>query len=330
MTGRTGGGERVEREGISVRPATPDDYEAVASFTQDTWGEGSDYIPRVYQDWMADQGEGRMTFVADAGDVIAGIAQGVVLSSWEGWGQALRVNPDYRGQGVSAAITRELFDWVSEQGAVVMRVMVFSWNQAGLGQTRALGYDPTAEFRWLHPTPDSDGTLEHRVALTADETGRKDPETGVDAAWSFWTASEACAHLGGLGLDMDESWALREVTHRQLERAARETALFAVTRDDGTKAMAYRSRTFERENEEGERETWAEYGVGAWADLDAAKALLSSITADAADVGADRTRILIPETTRFVSDGAYLRANISENPDFVMTVDLTGEDVDTF
>lgn len=320
MTGKTSA--TVAKADIDIRPATQDDYEAVASFTRDTWGEDSDYIPRVYHDWMDDQGDGRMTLVADAGSEIAGLAQAVMLSDSEAWGQGMRVNPDYRSQGVSAAINRALFDWSREQGAVSMGVMVFSWNQAGLGQTRALDFEPVTEFRWLQPDPVG-GTLEHRV--TAESGTSEDLRASVDAAWSFWTRSEARTHLGGLGLDMDESWALREVTHELLERAASETALFVVNRGDGTQAMAYRTRTYERENDDGETELWAEYGVGAWADLDAGEALLSSIAADAATLEADRTRVLIPETPRFVSDGAYLRANISENPDFVMVVDLTGE-----
>lgn len=322
MTGETSS-KKMAMEDVEIRPATHDDYDAVASFTRDTWGEDSDYIPRVYHDWMAEQGDGRMTLVADAGEEVVGIAQAVMLSEYEAWGQGLRTHPDYRGQGISTAITHDLFEWSREQGAATMRVMVFSWNQAGLGQSRGLGYEPVTEFRWLQPDPDPDGALEYRVT-EANGTDRE-RQAAVEAAWSFWSRCEARTHLGGLGLDMDESWALREVTRGMLGRAARETALFVVTREDGTRAMAYRTRTYERENDDGETELWAEYGVGAWADLDAAERLVSSVAADAADCSADRTRILIPETARFVSDGAYLRANISEDPDFVMAFDLTGK-----
>jgi hypothetical protein len=51
--------------------------------------------------------------------------------------------------------------------------------------------------------------------------------------------------------------------------------------------------------------------------------LRDAIAADAAEIGADRTRVLIPETVRFVSDGASLRANIAEEPDFLLAADLT-------
>jgi GNAT superfamily N-acetyltransferase len=291
---------------LTFRPATHDDHDDVAAFTQDTW-DGGDYLADVYPDWI--EGENKRTLVADAGDEIAGIAQMVMLSGWEAWGQGLRVNPTFRGHGVSERITYELFDWARDQGATVARVMVFSWNQAGLGQARSTGYDPVSEFRWLQPDPDPD----------ADPTVHADP----DAAWSFWTDSEAREQLGGLALSMDESWATQELTREMLARAADETALLAVGDDDGTHALSYRTRTFERETDDGETETWAEYGVGAWEHLDAAAVLRDAIAADAAEIGADRTRVLIPETVRFVSDGASLRANIAEEPDFLLAADLT-------
>jgi len=301
---------------IEIRPATHDDYDAVAAFTRDTWEDG-DYIPDVYHDWI--DGEGRRTLVADAGDDIAGIAQVVHLSAHEAWAQGLRVNPDFRGHGISRRITHALFDWAREQGATVARNMVFSWNGAGLGQSRATGYEPVTEFRWLHPDPDADSTAGSGAGFPDDIVA--DP----DAAWSFWVHSAARDHLSGLGLSLDESWALQEVTREMLARAAEETALLAVSTPRGTRGLAYRTRTWESEDDEGEGKTYAEYGVGAWADLDAARTLVDAVAADAAEVGADECRILIPETARHVSDGAYLRADIAEEPDFVLAADLTAD-----
>jgi len=295
-------------EGIDLRLAAHDDYEGVAAFTRETWTDVSDYLPDVYHDWI--DGEDRRTLVADAGDAIAGIAQMVLLSDSEAWGQGLRVNPSFREQGVSEALTRALFGWARKQGAAVVRNMVFAWNEAGMGQSRSLGYEPVTEFRWLHPEPVA-GDPPPAV------TGR------VDAAWSFWTASEARTRLSGLALDLDESWAMRELTRGMLRRASEETTLLAVTREDGTRALAYRTRTIQRDGEDG-TEKWAEYGVGAWADLDAAETLLRAVAADAAACGADRIRVLVPEHPRPVSDGAYLRADIGDHPDFVFAADLTG------
>ncbi|WP_458209689.1 N-acetyltransferase family protein [Haladaptatus sp. NG-SE-30] len=295
---------------LELREATHDDYEAVAAFTENTWPnrDGGDYIPHIYHDWI--DRDGTRTVVADAGDDIAGIAQGVMLSEWEAWGQGMRVNPDFQGRGVSTRMTDDLFDWARDQGATVLRNMVFSWNAAGLGQSRASGYEPITEFRWAHPEPDADVTS--TMTLTDD----------ADAAWRYWTGSDARTHLRGLALDFDESWALSELTRDDLHSSAADGDLIVV-QADGTRGFSCVVREYERENEEGEEQAWAEYAVGAWEDTDAARSLFTAIARDAAARGADQTRVLIPETVQHVSDAAYCRVRISDEPDFVLGADLT-------
>ena len=305
-------------DGPTVRRATPDDRAAVVAFTENTWPErGGDYIPRVYDSWMDAEGEDQRTLVLDAGDGLAGVCQGVMLSPHEAWAQAMRVNPDYRGQGVSPKLTYALFDWAATRGATVCRNMVFSWNTPGLGQSRSVGFDPCTEFRWATPEPDPDATAETDRRYRVSE----DP----NAAWTCYRRSEASRHLRGLALDTGESWALSELTPATLERAAEGTAVVTlVDGDDRARAMAFRARDYERSNEDGEPVRWAEYGVGVWSDLDAARALFAAIARDAASVDADRTRVLIPETVEHVTDAAYARAGVSDEPDFVLERDLTG------
>jgi GNAT superfamily N-acetyltransferase len=301
---------------FEVRGARPGDYEAVVTFTENTWPErGEDYIPRVYEEWMETEGEGQRTLVLDPVDEsgLGGIVQGVLLSEHEAWAQAMRVNPDYRGLGVSPALSRALFDWAAEAGASVCRNMVFSWNEAGLGHSRSVGFDPVTEFRWAHPDPDPDATVEGFE--TTDDPA---------AAWTCFQGSEAAGHLRGLSLDPGESWALSECTPARFRRAAEGTASIALVDGERVRACTYRVREYERESEDGATETWAEYGVGVWSDLEAARGLFAAVARDAAAVGADRTRVLVPETPRCVSDAAYARAGISEEPDFVLAKDLAG------
>lgn len=295
-----------------VRQARPDDEAAVVAFTEDTWSDrgGSDYIPRIFQEWIAGDGENQRTFVVEAGDDVAAIVQAVLLSEHEAWAQGMRVNPDYRGEGLSTRVNDAALRWAREQGATVARNMVFSWNVAGLGGSRAAGFDPCTEFRWAMPTPDAD-------ADPALDVGDE-----ADAAWAFWSASDARTDLQGVALDTDESWAVSELTREQLRDAADEDRLFVVS-DDGTGGFSYRNRTYDRPNDEGEEETWAEYAVGAWADLADCRSLFAAIARDAANVDADRTRVLIPESARWVSDVAASRVGVSDEPDFVMAADLT-------
>ncbi len=221
----------------------------------------------------------------------------------------MRVNPAFRGEGIGRAINDHLFRWAREQELTVVRNMVFSWNQAGLGQSRALGYEPTTEFRWLHPDPDADA-----VADLDSYRGE------ADAAWAYWTTSDARDHLRGLALDTDESWALRELTRETLARAGDDQRLLTVT-DDSVRGLTYLSRTVNNAGEDGTQRL-AEYGAAAWAGLAAGRQLLDAVAADAAARDADTVRLLVPETPRFVSDGAHLRADIGQNPDFVLSASI--------
>jgi GNAT superfamily N-acetyltransferase len=295
---------------IDLRPARHDDYDDVAAFTANTWPdrEGGDYIPEVYHDWI--DGEDRHTVVADAGDEIAGIMQAVALSEWEAWAQGMRVDPAFRGRGVANRMSEALFDWARDRGATVVRNMVLSWNGAGLGQSRAMGYDPVTEFRWAHPEPDPDADPDAEITANPD------------AAWRFWTDSDARDHLRGLALDPEETWAVSELTRERLAAAADEDGLFVV-QNGGTRGVANRVREYDRETDAGEVETWIEYGVAAWAGSAGAAALFAALARDAADRGADRVRALLPETVRTVSDAALCRVEVADDPDFVLAADLT-------
>ena len=306
---------------LSVRQATADDYDDVAAFTAETWSErgSSDYIHRIYHDWIEGDGHDQRTFAVeladgpDAGRVV-GIAQAVLLTPYEAWFQGMRVDAEFRRQGVSTALNERCFEWAEDRGATVARIMVFSWNRAALGAARTQGFEPVTEFRWLQPTPDAN----------ADIAGERveDP----DAAWSYWTTSSARDHLRGMTLDREESWATSGLTRGDLHAAATETRVLAIeggADGPGVNAMSFRVREYEREDDDGESEHWVEYGVAAWESVDALGDLCGAIARDAAELGADRTRVLIPETARHVSDGAMV-ADISDEPDFVLGADLTG------
>lgn len=340
-----------------VRQATHDDFDAVADFTAEIWADrGGDYIPRIYHDWIENDGPDQRTFVYevdavdenDAGDAVdgpdeaaggdrdgtgttlAGIVQGVMLSDDEAWAQGMRVNPDHRGTGVSAAMNDALFDWAAGRGATVCRNMVFSWNAPALGAARATGYEPCTEFRWAQTELRGDGAAsDDSAALRGDAPAVPDSVTDDPAAaWRAWQASTADRHLRGLAMDLDESWALAELTRDRLRRAADETAVFAVV-DGSARAMTYRSRTCEREEEPGDAAndpvtvTYAEYGAATWTAVDAARDLFAAVEADAAAIGADRLRVLIPERVETVSDASRARFGVSDEPVFVLSADLT-------
>lgn len=354
---------------VVVREARPADADAVAAFTRDTWGERhADYIPRVFPEWAASDDPDRGTFVAtlppeaiagsgavaerddrSEGDTlvegdgtgaavpgepeaVVGCIQGALLTEWEAWGQGIRVDPAARGFGVGTALSTAALDWARDRGATVCRNMVFSWNVAGLGQSRAVGFEPATEFRFARPEPDAGGAGDDAET----DAGDPDPETDglralddpdPNAAWALWADSDARDHLGGLALDDGESWACSELTRDRLRVAADEDRLPAVADADALAGFAVRTRVSERPaDDEGDApERVAVYGAAAWRDVGAAGALYEEIAADAAAVDADATRVLIPETVEHVSDTGANRVPVAGEPDFVMRADLTGE-----
>ncbi|SHG57349.1 GNAT family N-acetyltransferase [Halobaculum gomorrense] len=308
------GGDSLGHE-FAVRQARESDVDAVVEFTRDTWGDRhGDYLPDVFGDMVASDGPTQRTLVVDVddGDDVAGVLQCVMLSDTEAWAQAMRVNPDYRGNGLSPTLSQAAFRWARDRGAVVVRNMVFSWNMAGLGQSRSVGFAPATEFRWLRPDPDPDATPALDVVA--------DP----DAAWAYWTDSDARDHLRGLAMDDAESWACSELTRADLAAAADRDGLFAVV-DGGTRAMSALAYTYDRENDEGVEQTWGVYHAAAWDDAEALDALADAVARAAAERGIDETRILIPEGARWVSDAATTRTPVSDEPDFVLAADLTDE-----
>ncbi len=354
---------------VVVREARPADADAVAAFARDTWGERhEDYVPRVFPEWAASDDPDRGTFVATlppeavGGDeavaerdervegdtlvegdgtgtaapgepeAVVGCIQGVLLTEWEAWGQGIRVDPAARGFGVGTALSTAALDWARDRGATVCRNMVFSWNVAGLGQSRAVGFEPATEFRFAEPEPAAEADVDvanddAEAAAQADGLrGVDDPDP--DAAWAFWADSDARDHLGGLALDDGESWACSELTRERLRAAADGDRLTAVADADALAGFAVRTRVSERPSDEecgGTPERVAEYGAAAWRDVDAAGAIYKRIAADAAAVGADAARVLIPETVEHVSDTGANRVPVAAEPDFVMRADLTGD-----
>lgn len=301
---------------VAVRRATLDDHDAVAAFTESTWSEreAGDYLPRVFPDWVRSDGPAQCTVVAERDGTVVGVCQALVLTEYEAWAQGMRVHPDHRGTGVAAALNDDLIAWAADRGAAVCRNMVFSWNVAGLGAARAVGFEPRAEFRWVHPEPATDATLPDGLTVGADP----------DAAWASWARSDAREGLAGLALDADETWALTELTPGDLRRAAEERSVLAVHDGERTLGGTFRVRVTEYEPDDGDAETWAEYGAAWWDGASTARAVLAAVARDAASLGVDRTRVLVPETPRHVSDAALAGADLAAEPDFVLEADLTG------
>lgn len=289
---------------MELREATPDDHDGVRELCAAIWPDRDvEYLDRVYPEWL--EGPDRRSLVATADDRLVGIAQCVLLTEREAWLQGMRVHPEVRGEGVSAGLVDRLADWARGHGALVARNLVYSWNGAGMGLSRAIGFRAVTSFRWARPEP-------------VEEPDPPGLERSPAVAWQAWTDSEARDRMGGLAMDRAESWALRECTPAQIRSAGQEDGAIAIV-DGGLRAMAYRGRAYEEPDGEA---TGIEYAAAAWRDVAGAESLFRAIAADGARMGVDEVRVPVPETPRFVSDAARCRVPIDEEPHFVFALDL--------
>jgi len=294
----------------TVRQARPADHDAVAAFTEDTWSdrEVGDYVPETFPEWVDTDGPDQHTVVTEVGGTAVGVAQASMLTADEAWLQGLRVHPDHRGEGHAGAMAESLLAWCRDRGATAARNMVFGWNAAGMGQSRAVGLDPITACRWARPEPSADAAAD--TGLTVREE--------ANPAWRYWTNSDARTALGGLALDDEETWALSELTRGRFGGLAADGGALAVV-GEGVRGMTVRRGTRRRDDE-----TVVDYAVAAWADADAARALFDAIREDAAARGGDRTRVMIPETPRHVSGAAVARVRMSDYAVYVFSADLGG------
>ena len=84
---------------IQFRLMRADDRHAVTTLCAQMW-DGHDYIPQVFDDWLAHP-RGQFTAVIDDDrDALIGIGKLTSITERDWWIEGLRIDPAYRGQGM--------------------------------------------------------------------------------------------------------------------------------------------------------------------------------------------------------------------------------------
>ncbi len=105
---------------VTCRTASAEDTADMLALTKTIW-EGDDYVPEVWDEWLADP-HGRLVVAEHEGKVI-GLGKLSRLSGLDWWLQGLRVDPAYEGHGVASQIHAEI---------------VTTWERMGNGSLRLL------------------------------------------------------------------------------------------------------------------------------------------------------------------------------------------------
>ena len=118
---------RPARTDLVIRPARTEDRAALEAMAAQIW-EGEDYLPRVFDKWLADPHGG--FFVAELHGQVIGSAKISRLAEGEWWLQGLRVDPAFQGQGIGRVLHHFLTNQVRQYGAGEVRFSTASVNKA--------------------------------------------------------------------------------------------------------------------------------------------------------------------------------------------------------
>ncbi len=131
---------------LDVRDARPEDREAVFAFCARTWGDDGDYIPSVWDSWLADTSGAVLVGVMDGRPVA--LSRVNMVTPDEAWIEGVRVAPEARQQGVGGAIVSRSLVRARELGAVVARMFTGSTNVASQRLFARFGFTRIAELAW--------------------------------------------------------------------------------------------------------------------------------------------------------------------------------------
>lgn len=114
---------------IEIRPARAEDRDAVLAFSAHTW-EWGDYIVYVWDKWLNDPDGALLVATADGTPV--GLAHMQMLSAKDAWLEGLRVDPDYRRQGLGIALNQAMLVEAMKRGATHARLLTGADNIASI------------------------------------------------------------------------------------------------------------------------------------------------------------------------------------------------------
>jgi GNAT superfamily N-acetyltransferase len=189
---------------IVCRPALPRDSEDVIELTRTIW-EGHDYIPQVWQSWLAET-DGLLA-AAELGGHVVGVGKLTRFGLQEWWLEGLRVHPEYQGQGIASHLHDYIVDYWERACGGVLRLATAAYNVKVHHMCERDGMKRIAEFSAF------------KAGAVAEPVDSFDPLRleDVSRGEAFARQSPTLAWSAGL---MDLGWRWAEVSEVHLAKVA--------------------------------------------------------------------------------------------------------------
>jgi ribosomal protein S18 acetylase RimI-like enzyme len=128
---------------LVCRPALQKDTAEVLEISSHIW-EGNDYIPSVWDEWLADP-DGLLGVAEYHGHVV-GVFKLTKFQDDEWYMEGLRVHPDYRERGIASHIHHYVVETWRRMGGGTIRLVTGSYNERVHRMCEETGFKRVAEF----------------------------------------------------------------------------------------------------------------------------------------------------------------------------------------
>lgn len=190
------------RADLVIRPAQSADRPALEAIAARIW-DGHDYLPRVFDDWVADQTGG--FWVAVVHGQVVGAIKLTCHSPGQWWLEGLRVDPARQGRGIGRILHHFATQQARHHAPGVVRYSTASGNGAMVHRfAPETGFQQVAAFvpYGAEAEPHS---LEGLTLLKAQDVGR---------AWTF--LEQVAPHFEATQHTLEESWSFLPLTRELL------------------------------------------------------------------------------------------------------------------
>ena len=140
----------ARRSSVKIRKARPSDKGPLLDFIKDVWG-GHDYIPGVWDEWLADTGAKML--VVEVGGRQVGMNRTRFLPDGSGWLEGVRIHPDYRGRGLASMLGVHSMKAGLRNGVEVYRLATYGRNKPARRQISKMGFREIARANFYEPEP---------------------------------------------------------------------------------------------------------------------------------------------------------------------------------
>ncbi len=204
-----------------IRPALPSDKAGVEAICARIW-EGHDYVPQVWEEWLADP-HGELTVVERKGRLVA-LGKLTRLAEDEWWLEGLRVDPAYRGLGVARLLQTHQIQTAERIGKGVLRLGTAWDNYAVHHNVARDGFHRVAVFGYY-------GAEALPGPCSLQPLGRRD----LKRVWQLIENSSAFERAGGL---YEVSWQWMRLSPERVAAHLARKEVWGSKLDDRLAAVA--------------------------------------------------------------------------------------------